>query len=172
MQRGPARTWESTKITRVRGASLGSQSAMLALPPATADHSSAGTCGAHELCEWLFPHLRGLYVEQVQPAGAGVVMQAHSRAAGAACPACGAWSSRVHSGYVRTVADGPAGGRPVVIRLVVRRFFCRNPACPSVTFAEQVEGLTGRYLRRSLPLLGLLAQVGLALPGVRSRPRS
>jgi len=138
---------------------------MLALPPATADHSSAGACGAHELCELLFPHLRGLYVEQVQPAGTGVVMQAHSRAAGAACPVCGAWSSRVHSGYVRTVQDGPAGGRPVVIRLVVRRFFCRNPACPSVTFAEQVDGLTGRYLRRSLPLLGLLAQVGLALAG-------
>jgi transposase len=141
---------------------LGSQSAMLALPPATADHFPADAC---ELCEWLFPHLAGLYVEQVQPAGEGVVMQARSRAAGAACPACGAWSSRVHSGYVRTVADGPAGGRPVVIRLAVRRFLCRNPACQSVTFAEQVDGLTGRYLRRSLPLLGLLAQVGLALAG-------
>ncbi len=92
-------------------------------------------------------------------------MQARSRAAGAACPACGAWSSRVHSGYVRTVADGPAGQRPVVIRLAVRRFLCRNPACEAVTFAEQVDGLTGRYLRRSLPLLGLLAQVGLALAG-------
>ena len=92
-------------------------------------------------------------------------MQARSRAAGAACPACGAWSSRVHSGYVRTVADGPAGGRPVVIRLAVRRFLYRNPACRSVTFAEQVDGLTGRYLRRSLPLRGLLAQVGLALAG-------
>jgi transposase len=63
------------------------------------------------------------------------------------------------------VADGPAGGRPVVIRLAVRRFLCRNRACQTVTFAEQVDGLTGRYLRRSLPLLGLLAQVGLALAG-------
>ena len=71
----------------------------------------------------------------------------------------------MHSGYVRTVQDGPAGGRPVVIRLAVRRLFCRNPACAVVTFAEQVDGLTGRYLRRSLPLLGLLAQVGLALAG-------
>jgi hypothetical protein len=34
-----------------------------------------------------------------------------------------------------------------------------------VTFAEQAEGLTGRYLRRSLPLLGMLAQVALALAG-------
>jgi transposase len=144
---------------------LGSQSAMLAFPPATADHCPAAACGAFDLCEWLFPHLAGLYVEQVQPTAAGVVMQARSRAAGAACPACGAWSSRVHSGYVRTVADGPAGGRPVVIRLAVRRFLCRNRACQSVTFAEQVDGLTGRYLRRSLPLLGLLAQIALALAG-------
>jgi transposase len=144
---------------------LGSQSAMLALPPAIADHSSAAGWGDQQLCVWLFPHLRGLLVERIEPAGAGVVIEARSAAPGAACPVCGAWSSRVHSGYVRTVADGPAGGRPVVIRLAVRRLFCRNPACAVVTFAEQVDGLTGRYLRRSLPLLGLLGQIGLALAG-------
>src|SRR5712691_7722278 len=165
MQRGSGRTWESAKITRVRGASLASQSATLALPPATADHSSAGAGGGQELCEWLFPHLRGLRVERIGPPGAGVVIEARPAAPGAACPACGAWSSRVHSGYVRTVQDGPAGGRPVVIRLAVRRLFCRNPACAVVTFAEQAGGLTGRYLRRSLPLLGLPGQVGLALAG-------
>jgi len=144
---------------------LGSQSAMLALPPAIADHSSAGAWGGQQLCVWLFPHLCGLVVERIEPAGAGVVIEARSRAPGAACPACGAWSSRVHSGYTRTVADGPAGSGPVVIRLAVRRLFCPDPACMVVTFAEQVEGLTGRYLRRSLPLLGLLGQIGLALAG-------
>ena len=142
-----------------------SQSATLALPPATAGRSPVAACGGDELCEWLFPHLRGLVVERIEPAGAGVVIGARSRAPGAACPACGTWSSRVHSGYARTVADGPAGGCPVMICLAVRRLFCRNPACPVVTFAEQVEGLTGRYLRRSLPLLGLLAQIALALAG-------
>jgi transposase len=144
---------------------LASQSAMRALPPATIDCSPGAGSGAGELCVLFFPHLAGLWVEQVDPAGEGVVMQARSRAAGAACPACGVWSSRVHSGYVRTVADGPSAGCPVVIRLAVRRFLCRNPVCQRVTFAEQVDGLTGRYLRRSLPLLGLLAQVGLALAG-------
>ena len=144
---------------------MASQSAMRALPPATAGQSPVAVSGVVELCELFFPHLAGLCVEQVQAAGEGVVMQARSRAAGAACPACGAWSSRVHSWYVRTVADGPAGGRPVVIRLAVRRFLCHNPACRSVTFAEQVDGLTDRYLRRSLPLRGLLAQVALALAG-------
>jgi transposase len=144
---------------------LGSQSATLAWPLATADRSPVAAGGGDELCGWFFPHLRGLRVERIEPAGAGVVIEARSRAAGAACPACGVWSSRVHSGYVRTLQDGPAGGRPVVIRLAVRRLFCGNPACKVVTFAEQVEGLTGRYLRRSLPLLGLLAQIALALAG-------
>jgi transposase len=144
---------------------LGSQSAMLALPPATADQPPATACSGHELCEWLFPHLRGLRVKRVTLAAAGVVIEAWPTAQEAACPACGARSSRVHSGYVRRIQDGPAGGRAVLIRLAVRRFFCGNPACKVVTFAEQVEGLTGRYLRRSLPLLGLLAQIGLALAG-------
>lgn len=144
---------------------MASRSVMRALPPATAGQSPVAVSGVVELCELLFPHLAGLCVEQIQAAGEGVVTQARSRAA---CPACGAWSSRVHSGYVRTVADGPAGGRPAVIRLAVPRFLCRNPACRSVTFAEQVERLTGRYLRRSLPLLGLLAQVGLGVAAHRT----
>jgi transposase len=53
----------------------------------------------------------------------------------------------------------------VLLRLAVRRFLCRNLACAAVTFAEQVDGLTCRYLRRSLPLLGLRGPVGLALAG-------
>jgi transposase len=114
----------------------------------------------------LLPHLDGLLVERVTSAGAGaVVIEARCGSAGAACPICGIWSSRVHSGYARSVADCPAGGRPVLIRLRVRRFFCGNPGCAAGTFAEQVDGLTGRYLRRSLPLLGLLAQIGLVLAG-------
>lgn len=53
----------------------------------------------------------------------------------------------------------------MLIRLAVRRFLCRNPGCTAITFAEQVAGLTGRYRRRSVPLLALLAQIGLALAG-------
>jgi transposase len=115
---------------------------------------------ARELCAWFASHLDGLRVERVSCGDAGMVIEARSGSAGAACPACGAWSSRVHSGYARRVADSPAGGRPVLICLAVRRFLCRNPACPAVTFAEQVTGLTGRYRRRSVPLLALLAQIG------------
>ena len=88
----------------------------------------------------LFPHLRGLRVGQVEDTGDAVVIRASCRAAQARCPLCGAVSSRVHGGYARVVADGAAGGRPVLIALSVRRFRCPEPSCPKATFAEQAGG--------------------------------
>ena len=118
-----------------------------------------------ELLFMLFPHLAGLRVERVEDAGEAVLIWACCRAAQARCPACGSVSSRVHGGYARVVADGAAGGRPVLIVLAVRRFRCPDPSCAKVTFAEQIEGLTIRYRRRSVPLLGMLAGFGLELAG-------
>ena len=109
---------------------MGSQSAMLALPPATADRSPAAAWGGDELCGWLFPHLRGLRVERIEHTGDAVVIEARSRAAEAACPACGAGSSRVHGGYARMVADGAAGGRPVLIAWRCAGSAAGSPACP------------------------------------------
>ena len=71
----------------------------------------------------------------------------------------------MHSRYVRRVSDAPVGGQPVTIVLTVRRFYCRNADCVAATFVEQVEGLSERHGRRSVPLLATLAQVGLALAG-------
>ena len=113
----------------------------------------------------LFPHLAGLRVHRVEDAGDAVMIVASCRADSACCPRCGQASARVHGGYARTVADGAAGGRPVLIVLQVRRFRCRNPGCPAVTFAEQAEGLSARYRRRSVPLLAMLAGFGLELAG-------
>jgi len=113
----------------------------------------------------LFPHLAGLRVHRVEDAGDAVMILASCRADSACCPRCGQESARVHGGYARMVADGAAGGRPVLIVLQVRRFRCRNPECPAVTFAEQAGGVPARYRRRSLPLLGMLAGFGLELAG-------
>lgn len=57
------------------------------------------------------------------------------------------------------------GGRPVMIRLAVRRFVCTDPACKKRTFAAQADGLAARYQRWSVPLAGLLTQVALELAG-------
>ena len=113
----------------------------------------------------LFPHLAGLRVHRVEDTGDAVVIVASCQGDSACCPRCGQESARVHGGYPRMVADGAAGGRPVLIALQVRRFRCRNPACPAVTFAEQAAGLSERYRRRSVPLLAMLAGFGLELAG-------
>jgi transposase len=118
-----------------------------------------------DLLGMLFPHLAGLCVHRVEDTGEVVVISASCRAASARCPRCGQESSRVHGGYSRVVADGAAGGRPVLIALQVRRFRCQQPCCPQITFAEQAGGLTARYRRRSVPLMAMLAGFGLELAG-------
>ncbi len=113
----------------------------------------------------LLPHLAGVAVEAAEIAGGRVRIWARASADGAACPRCGQFSERVHSGYERRLADAPAGGQPVTIRLAVRRFFCGNPDCAAVTFAEQAGGLTSRRARRTPPLARTLTAIALALAG-------
>ncbi|MGX9890980.1 transposase family protein [Streptomyces sp. NPDC002276] len=67
----------------------------------------------------------------------------------ARCSGCGVRSARVHSRYVRRLADSAVGHRRVVIELQVRRFRCGEGVWSQTTFGEQVNGLTFRYGRRS-----------------------
>ena len=113
----------------------------------------------------LRPHLAGAVVEKTELGEARLFIWARARAEQAACRDCGRPSGRVHSRYQRRLADAAIGGRPVVIRLTVRRFFCPAPGCPATTFAEQVEGLTSRYARRTSALAEMLTAVALALAG-------
>jgi transposase len=138
---------------------------MLPAEPASSARAwEAGEQG-EALLAMLFPHLAGLRAHRVEDTGDAVVIFASCKAPSACCPRCGQESSLVHGGYWRMTADGAAGGRAVLIALQVRRFRCRNPHCPAVTFAEQAEGVTSRYCRRSVPLTQMLAGVGLELAG-------
>ena len=74
-------------------------------------------------------------------------------------------SRRVHSRYSRTLADAAIGGRQAVIVLAVRRFLCLAAGCASRTFAEQVDGLTTRYARKTPLLAGVLGRIAVALAG-------
>ena len=89
--------------------------------------------------------------------------EARSMAAKAVCPSCGSQSSQIHSSYLRLPAEVPSAGRRVVLRLRVRRFFCRNTSCGRRTFVEQLPGLTRRHSRWTERLRSTLAAVGLAL---------
>jgi len=113
----------------------------------------------------LLPHLAGVIVEEVAVAAGLLLVLARARAATASCPKCGAESGRVHSRYERRLADAALGGRQVEIRLEVRRFFCPAPGCRRKTFAEQVDGLTTRYARKTPLLDGVLGRIAVALAG-------
>ena len=113
----------------------------------------------------LLPHLAGVIVDAVTAAAGLLLVSARARAPEAACPGCGTVSRRVHSRYCRTLADAAVGGRPVAIALAVRRFFCPAPGCPRKTFAEQVDGLTTRYARKTPLLAGMLGSIAVALAG-------
>jgi transposase len=119
-----------------------------------------------ELLKAVLPHLDGVLVEQVSPQGGMLRIVARtSESVAMPCPDCGTPSVRRHSGYQRRLADGAVGGRQVRIELTVRRLFCDASECTRMTFAEQVDGLTVRYGRRTPQLKGLLSAVAVALAG-------
>jgi transposase len=117
------------------------------------------------LLQMLVPYLGGVVIESVEVCGDRLVVRARACAEQAVCGRCGTVSRRVHSSYGRRLADAGIGGRAVVIRLAVRRFFCMAAGCPARTFAEQPAGLAGRYSRLSVPLRQMAAAAGLALAG-------
>ncbi len=83
----------------------------------------------------------------------------------AECPACHCPSIRVHSGYVRTVADLPAGGCQVRLLLSVRRFFCDQPDCPKRTFTERIPTVVAHYARKTVRLVQAQSRIGFVIGG-------
>src|SRR5712691_10240110 len=80
----------------------------------------------------------------------------------ARCPGCVTPSEAVHCQYRRTVHDVPCGGRNVVLRLGVRKFFCRTATCQRKVFAERLPDLVQPWARISNRLLAELKALGLA----------
>ncbi|WP_330334656.1 ISL3 family transposase [Streptomyces sp. NBC_00536] len=113
----------------------------------------------------LLPQFGTVVVESVDVERDMLVVTARTRAAPAECPACGQWSAWERSRYVRHLGDEAVGGRAVRIDISVRRLYCENAACPKVTFAEQVGGLTVRYQRRTPALQRVVETVAVALAG-------
>lgn len=83
----------------------------------------------------------------------------------AACPLCHAPSSRIRSGYQRTVADLAWADMLVRLLLQVRRLFCDNQACLRRIFTERLGPAIFSYARRTTRLKAALEEVGFALGG-------
>jgi hypothetical protein len=83
----------------------------------------------------------------------------------ATCPDCGTASQAVHSRYQRHPADLPSLGGEVRLHLSVRRFYCRNPACVRVTFAEPIPDLLAPRARRTRRLVTTQGRIGVTCGG-------
>ena len=83
----------------------------------------------------------------------------------ALCPHCSQSSNRVHSRYLRTIADLPWQGVRVRFHLHTRRFFCDQSSCPWQTFSERLPETVAPYARRTLRLNEALRAIGFALGG-------
>ncbi|MBZ3916357.1 hypothetical protein [Streptomyces acidiscabies] len=114
----------------------------------------------------VLPHLGGVLVEQVV-AEAGLLRIVASTAStiSASCLDCEV-AVETSAQRLRAPARRRRSRRPTsVITWTIRRLFCDNPGCARVTFAEQVDGLTVRYGRRTPQLKGMLGAIAVALAG-------
>ena len=94
-----------------------------------------------------------------------ITLCAQTSTSAAQCPTCAKRSARVHSRYMRTLADLPWQGVPVSVHLRVRRFFCDEVACQRSIFAERLPGVAAPYARRTERLEGWFTHVSFALGG-------
>jgi transposase len=115
--------------------------------------------------ELLFPSGVQVVITSAELDGEAVRVEARCTVAGADCPACGGWSTQVHSSYLRFPGDLACAGRPCVLVLRVRRFVCATAECPRRTFVEQVPGVTRRHGRTTERLRSAMSRIGLALAG-------
>ena len=108
----------------------------------------------------------GLVFDGVSDSMDSLILAVRSEAAEARCPLCATASSRIHSRYVRHVADLPSAGRKVRLRLLTRRFTCEVPHCRRRIFAERFgEDVVPLRRRRTARLEHIVHHLGLALGG-------
>lgn len=103
-------------------------------------------------------------VEQVRRCADQVAIICRARRSAARCPNCRRRSTRLHSRYLRRIADLPWQGRPVRLWFRARRLRCDNQRCGQRIFAERAEAVSA-YGRRTVRLRDTQRNVGLVLGG-------
>jgi transposase len=96
---------------------------------------------------------------------AQITLRVQSTQTRAPCPLCATPARRIHSDYGRTLADLPWAQYRVSLQLRVRKWFCRNRACPRRIFTERLPTVAAPWARRTLRLAQRLIALGMALGG-------
>ena len=111
------------------------------------------------------PHLAAVHVGRVCLSDRDILLTVSSRRRTARCPLCQQRSTRVHSRFVRRLADLPLAQYCVRLEVHGRRFHCANLSCSRKTFRESLPEVAPRYQRRTLALQRALEAVSFALGG-------
>lgn len=108
----------------------------------------------------------GLIVDHHEIGADSLIVHARGASAAVRCPACASPSSSVHSRYTRSLADFPAHGSRLTIKLAARRFRCRAATCHRKIFTERFARDTiVAHARRTSRLDLLTHGIALALGG-------
>jgi transposase len=102
---------------------------------------------------------------EVDEAAEQITLAVQSTQTSAPCPLCAIPARRIHSDYERTLADLSWGQYRVCLQLRVRKWFCRNRACPRRIFTERLPTVAAPWARRTLRLAERLVALGVALGG-------
>jgi transposase len=113
----------------------------------------------------VLPAESGLAVTSITLTPKLIAIAASATPSSAECPACGTQSDRIHSHYVRTVADLPWQGRRVVLRVTVRRFRCRAAGCERTVFCERLPAVLTAHARTTDRMTAAHRAIGFALGG-------
>ena len=117
----------------------------------------------------------GLIVERHEIGAEGLSVHARGAPPATVCPACRSPSSSVHSRYTRSLADFPAHGRRLTVKLTARRFRYRVASCDRKIFTERfTHDAVATHARRTSRLDRLTHGIALVLgdrPGARLAER-
>jgi hypothetical protein len=108
----------------------------------------------------------GLIVERSDESDGVITVSARAATDQRSCPLCNRISDRIHSRYVRIIADLPCAGTKVQLRLSARRFVCEVAFCRRRIFVERFgELVVPERSRRTGRLDTVVHHLGLALGG-------
>ena len=110
----------------------------------------------------LLPDPTCLHLNLLDASEAAITAVVTTTSKEAECPLCHWRSVRIHSRYVREVADLPWMGCAMRLQLHVRRFFCTNPQCARQIFTERLPSVVAPYARRTGRLTDVFTLIGFA----------
>lgn len=113
----------------------------------------------------LLPDPTCLHLQLLDASSTAITVVVMTTSEEATCPLCHRLSVRIHSRYVRQVADLPWMGCAVRLELHVRRFFCPNWECPRQIFTERLPSVVAPYARCTTRLTDVFTLIGFALGG-------